>query len=86
MSGTPPPPALDDLIGRIAPRSVFLIYAGHGGGGEEFNPGYFDAASQPKSLWKIEEAGHVDGFGTRPREYEERVIGFFDQALREGGG
>ena len=86
MSGTPPPPALDDLVGRIAPRPVFLIYAGHGAGGEEFNPDYFAAASQPKTLWKIQEAGHVDGFEARPREYDERVIGFFDQALREESG
>jgi pimeloyl-ACP methyl ester carboxylesterase len=28
MSGTPPPPALDDLVGRIAPRAVFFIYSG----------------------------------------------------------
>ena len=83
MSGTPPPPALDDLVGRIAPRSVFLIYAGQGAGGEEFNPNYFMAASQPKALWKIDEAGHVGGFDARPREYEERVIGFFDRALLE---
>ena len=86
MSGTSPPPALDDLIGRIAPRSVFLIYAGRGAGGEEFKPDYFAAASQPKTLWKIEEAGHVGGFEARPREYEERVIGFFDQTLREESG
>lgn len=81
MSGTPPPPALDDLVARIAPRTLFLIYAGRGGGGEELNPDYFQAASQPKTLWKIDEAGHVGGLEARPREYEERVAGFFDQAL-----
>lgn len=81
MSGTPPPPALDDLAARIAPRPLFLIYAGQGVGGEELNPQYFEAASQPKTLWKIDEAGHVGGFEARPGEYEQRVVAFFDRAL-----
>ena len=81
MSGTPPPPALDDLAARIAPRPLFLIYAGQGVGGEELNPEYFEAASQPKTLWKIDEAGHVGGFDARPEEYEQRVVAFFDRAL-----
>jgi uncharacterized protein len=81
MSGTAPPPALDDLVRRIAPRPTFLIYAGHGGGGEELNVEYFRAASAPKTLWKIPEAGHVAGFGVNPREYERRITRFFDQAL-----
>ena len=38
MSGTAPPPPLKDLVPRIAPRQVFFIYAGHGAGGEEYNP------------------------------------------------
>jgi fermentation-respiration switch protein FrsA (DUF1100 family) len=83
MSGAAPPPALDDLVARIGPRPLFLIYAGHGGGGEELNPDYFEAAAEPKTLWKIEEAGHVGGFDARPHEYEERVTGFFDRALLE---
>jgi hypothetical protein len=62
---------------------LFLIYAGHGGGGEELNPDYFEAAAQPKTLWKFEEAGHVGGFNARPDEYEKRVTGFFDRALLE---
>ena len=81
MSGTAPPPALDDLVRRIAPRPTFLIYAGHGGGGEELNVEYFRAASAPKVLWRIAEAGHVGGLDARPQEYERRVTGFFDRAL-----
>ena len=81
MSGTAPPPALDDLVRRIAPRPTFLIYAGHGGGGEELNVEYFRAASAPKVLWRIAEAGHVGGLDARPQEYERCVTGFFDRAL-----
>jgi fermentation-respiration switch protein FrsA (DUF1100 family) len=81
MSGAAPPPSLTDLVPLIAPRPVLLIYAGNGAGGEELNPEYFRAASQPKSLWKIQEAGHGGGIDARPREYEKRVVGFFDRAL-----
>ncbi len=81
MSGASSPPALDDLVAQVAPRPIFLIYAGQGGGGEELNPDYFEAASEPKTVWRIDEAKHVGGFEARPREYEERIVGFFDQAL-----
>jgi dienelactone hydrolase len=81
LSGTPPLPSLRDLVSRIAPRSVFLIYAGHGAGGEEFNSDYYAAAGRPKLLWEIAEAGHTGGYEARPREYERRVVGFFDRAL-----
>ena len=67
MSGTAPPPSLEDLVPRIAPRHVFFIYAGHGAGGEEYNVDYYRAAHAPKALWKIPEAGHTGGFQARPR-------------------
>jgi hypothetical protein len=85
LSGTPPPPSLADVVPRIAPHPVLLVYAGRGGGGEELNPSYFRAAEQPKALWEIPEAGHVGGYDTRPREYERRVAGFFDRALLGSG-
>jgi fermentation-respiration switch protein FrsA (DUF1100 family) len=82
MSGTPPPPSLESLVGQITPRSVFFIYAGHGAGGEEFNDDYYRAASAPKRIWRIAEAKHTGGFAARPRDYERRVVGFFDEALQ----
>jgi uncharacterized protein len=85
LSGTMPPPSLADLVSRIAPRPLLLVYAGNGGGGEELNPDYYRAASAPKTIWKIAEAGHVGGFQARPREYEQRVIRFFDRALLDRG-
>lgn len=85
LSGTAPPPALDDLVARIAPRPLFLIYAGRSAAGEELNADYFRAASEPKALWKIPEAGHVGGFQARRREYEQRVVAFFERALLAPG-
>ena len=81
LSGTAPPPPLNELVPRIAPRHVYFIYAGHGAGGEEFNPDLYQAAGTPKALWQIPEASHTGGFEARPREYEQRVVGFFNRAL-----
>jgi dienelactone hydrolase len=81
-----PPPNLKHLSARIAPRSVFFIYALHGTGGEEkqLNPKYYAAAGGPKQIWEIPEASHTGGITARPKEYERRVIGFFDDALLDG--
>ena len=59
LSQTAPPASLADLVPRIAPRPLFLIYAGQGGGGE-LNPDYYDAAY-------AEDALEDPGSGTRRR-------------------
>jgi len=88
FSNHPPPPNLKNLVGRIAPRAVFLIYAREGQGGEqELNPGFYAAARQPKTLWGITGSAHTGGISAWPREYERRVVRFFDRALlREDAG
>jgi fermentation-respiration switch protein FrsA (DUF1100 family) len=83
LANQAPPPSLVDLTPRIAPRPMFLIYALHGTGGEEkqLNPKYYAAAGPPKQIWEIPESSHTGGIEARPREYERRVVGFFDRAL-----
>jgi dienelactone hydrolase len=81
FSNETPPPHLKDLVSEIAPRSMFLIYTTHGVDTEDLNPLYFAAAHQPKAIWVIPEASHTGGIEARPREYERRVVGFFDRAL-----
>jgi fermentation-respiration switch protein FrsA (DUF1100 family) len=81
FSGRTPPPSLRDLVGRIAPRPVFFVYAEHGGGGEELTPEYYAAAGQPKQQWMVPGAGHTGGLRAQPDEYERRLIQFFDEAL-----
>jgi uncharacterized protein len=77
-----PPANLKDLVGRIAPRPILLIAAPNSPNGEDLNRGYYEAAGEPKELWEIPESKHVGGLAARPQEYERRVIGFFDAALR----
>jgi fermentation-respiration switch protein FrsA (DUF1100 family) len=83
LSGDAPPPSLERLVARIAPRPVLLISAENGGGGEvELAPAYARAAGEPKEWWEIPDAGHTDGLSARPEEYERRVVAFLDDALR----
>jgi hypothetical protein len=79
-----PPPSLEDLVSRIAPRPVFFIYATHGQGGEELNVDFHAAAREPKILWEVTKGKHTGAIDAVPAEYERRVVGFFDRALREG--
>jgi dienelactone hydrolase len=83
FTGDAPPANLAELVGQIAPRPVFLIYAGSAAqGGEELNEAYAAAAGESATRWRIDDGGHMDGLEVRPTEYEQRVIAFFDQALR----
>jgi hypothetical protein len=77
-----PPPDLADLMPRIAPRPVLLIRGMNGNGDEALNRVYRDAGGPTTTLWEIPRAGHTGGLSTAPAEYERRVIGFFDRALR----
>jgi hypothetical protein len=84
LSGDMPPPSLRDLVARIAPRPILLIHASDGQGGEDLNPTYFEAARQPKTLWRIAGSSHTGGLAARPAQYERRVVGFFDRVLAAG--
>jgi fermentation-respiration switch protein FrsA (DUF1100 family) len=77
-----PPPSLKDLSTEIA-VPVYFIHATPGQGGENLTPTYYEAASQPKELWAAE-GGHTGAMDAEPREYERRIVGFFDDALVGG--
>jgi uncharacterized protein len=85
FAGRTPPDGLKELAPRIAPRPVFFIHAEHGQGGEQLSAEYYAAARRPKRrpkrLWKTD-SGHTGGYDAAPEEYERRVVGFFDAALR----
>lgn len=72
------PMSIQEAIARIAPRSVLLI-----GGSSEQNmlEHHYRAAQEPKALWIIPEASHINGLNVRPEEYEERVVDFFAESL-----
>lgn len=73
------------VIDQIAPRPILLIY-----GSEEITrAGAVDqqaAAGGNADLWIVEGAGHGGYRVAAGQEYERRVVGFFDQALRHNPG
>ena len=84
FSNATPPPHLIDLVGQIAPRPMFLIYAPTADAATS-------AASTPPSTARLASprpSGESPRPGTsaptraRPREYEQRVVGFLDRHLR----
>jgi uncharacterized protein len=82
FSDNRPPPSLKDLVRRIAPTPVLIIYGEHGQAGERnLNPTYYRSAREPKEIWEVPGSGHVGGITAQPKEYERRVIGFFNRAL-----
>jgi fermentation-respiration switch protein FrsA (DUF1100 family) len=71
-----------DVVSRIAPRPLLII---HCMGDRIVLPvnseRNFKAAGEPKSIWRIPAGGHIDGHVVARREYERRVIEFFDRSL-----
>ncbi|MDD5258481.1 MAG: alpha/beta hydrolase [bacterium] len=70
-------------IGKISPRAVFII----GGANDVRIPpvnqdDLFKAAGEPKQLWIAPEADHLEARGLWPREYERKVMTFFDKYLK----
>lgn len=66
----------------LSPRPLLLI----AGGKDPRMPSegtqrLFAAASEPKQLWLIEQAGHLEGFTMNPRRYLSRVTDFFKASL-----
>jgi uncharacterized protein len=80
LSNHGPPSNLTKLIPRIAPRPVFLINAAEGEVDDK-TPEYYEAAGEPKLRWAVPEGGHTDGITARPRQYERKVVAFFNRAL-----
>jgi dienelactone hydrolase len=84
LTGHLPPPSLEELAARIAPRAVFFVYGQNGQAIEPtVNVPYFRAAGEPKELWEVRGAGHIGGIAAQPDDYRERVVRFFDEALLE---
>ena len=81
MTGDTPPPPLEDRVARID-EPLMLIGAGTA---EEhhFNVIYANAAPDAEH-WAVD-ATHTAALCERPREYEQRVVGFLDRALASVG-
>ena len=72
----------ESVIDQISPVPVLII---HGGSDDKIGPAVgrqlFEAATEPKELVWIEEAGHVNFEDFQPDVYRDSLINFFDEHL-----
>ena len=71
------------VISTIAPRAVFLIQDAD----DRLCPPseareLYQACREPKFLWTVPHAGHIQAIDLRPEEFERKIVEFFDQHLQ----
>jgi len=71
---------LIDLAHELAPKPALFI-ASNELVEPTVAPKYAAAYGKPGALWRVD-AGHTKGLAEHPQEYEQKVIAFFDNALR----
>jgi uncharacterized protein len=77
-----PPADLKSLVPKIGNRPVFFVYGERGQITEKpANLGFYKMAQGPKEIWEVPDSGHIGGIDARPKDYERRVVDFFDRAL-----
>jgi fermentation-respiration switch protein FrsA (DUF1100 family) len=69
-------------ISRISPRPLLLIQDGADAlCPPEETKALMAAAKEPKELWTVPSADHINAERVAPKEFEARVIQFFDKAF-----
>ena len=69
-----------DVIGQLSPRPTLLIASGPKD--ISFSRLFFAAARDPKELWELPDGEHGAAILQDSRTYAQRVIAFFDKALK----
>jgi uncharacterized protein len=79
LSGDPPGPPLEDLVTRIRSPALFIS----AGKAEErdFNVLYNNVGNPAVDHWNLPDAHHTNAIHEHPRQYERRVVTFFDKEL-----
>ena len=75
-----------DKVGNIHAPKLFIVGAEDQHTTLEESREMFKVAGEPKELWVVNGAKHVDLYQVAGQEYEQRVLGFFAQHLREADG
>ena len=69
-------------VARKLDRPVFLI---HGAADKKIaahhSRAIYENLSCEKEIWLVEEAGHLEAYSTHSKEYEQRVLSFFQKNL-----
>ena len=76
------PPPLRNAIRAAAGTPFLLITAGDLADEGHAAADMAAAGGDRVEVWTVEGAGHTDGLAVAPEEWEQRVVGFFDEHLR----
>jgi fermentation-respiration switch protein FrsA (DUF1100 family) len=79
-TGQAEPVGVVDSVDSIAPRPILMISSGQGHEQQQMRK-FYAAAGQPKFLWEIPDADHIQGIYVHPEAFKRRVVDFFVQAL-----
>ncbi len=75
-----------DHVGKIVVPKLFIVGAEDRHTTIEESRQMFNAASEPKELWIVEGAKHVDLYPASKGDYERRVLDFFKRYLQSADG
>lgn len=80
LTGVRQPLGVVQEMPKIAPRPLMLIAAGRG---QEYLIArrLFDVAGEPKELYNVPEANHMESSRARPEEYAKKIVEFYKHAL-----
>lgn len=71
------------LAPKLAPRPLLVVV---GEADSRIPPQHstllFDAAQEPKEIWRMPGVEHTDGWNREPEAYRARAVAFFDRSLR----
>ena len=81
LTSAAPPITLHDAV-AVAARPTLLIAAGDVA--DESRAARYIRSGSPETveLWIAPDTSHTDALDTHPEEWEARVVGFLDDALR----
>jgi fermentation-respiration switch protein FrsA (DUF1100 family) len=75
-----------DHVSKLATPKLFIVGAEDQHTTLKESQQMYSAALEPKEMWIVEGARHVDLYQVRSREYEQRVLGFFGPRLHTQAG
>jgi dienelactone hydrolase len=79
-TGASIPAGIVDELKRMTPRPILFTATGQDYG-RALVRHFYEQAAEPKEWWEVPETDHGNSLRTRPEEYEQTVVGFFDRVL-----
>jgi pimeloyl-ACP methyl ester carboxylesterase len=80
--GRAAPPPFKELVKHLAPRPILFISGGLTEYETSLAQRYVTSAGSSAEIWDLPGVDHVSGMVTRPEEYTQKMLSFFDQHLR----